>query len=79
MFVFAAAVGAVGVPVSAGDAKGAAPDTSLTGIVELAVIADVPFPFTYPVNVVAPVPPFAKATVPVTFEAVPVIFPPGIT
>ena len=62
-------VGKVGVPVNVGEASGAAPVTSATGIVELAVIADVPFPFTYPVKVVAPDPPFATAKVPETFVA----------
>ena len=39
-------VGKVGVPVKVGEASGAAPVTSATGIVEFAVMADVPFPFT---------------------------------
>ena len=62
-------VGKVGVPVNVGEARGAAPVTSATGIVELAVIADVPFPFTYPVKVVDPDPPLATAKVPETFVA----------
>ena len=62
-------VGKVGVPVKVGEARGAAPVTSATGIVGFAVMADVPFPFTYPVSVVAPVPPFATAKVPETFVA----------
>jgi len=62
-------VGKVGVPVKVGEASGAAPVTSATGIAAFAVIADVPFPFTYPVKVVEPDPPFATANVPVTFVA----------
>ena len=38
------------------------PDKSVVGIVEEAVIALVPLPFTYPVSVEAPVPPLATAT-----------------
>ena len=62
-------VGKVGVPVKVGEASGAAPVTSATGIAGFAVMADVPFPFTYPVKVVEPVPPFATAKVPETFVA----------
>ena len=40
----AVAVGANGVPVKLGDAKGAAPVTSATGILALAVMAEVPDP-----------------------------------
>ena len=36
----------VTVHVNVGDAKGAAPDTSATGMAALAVIVEVPFPFT---------------------------------
>jgi hypothetical protein len=39
-----------------------------------AVNADVPFPLITPVSVVAPDPPLPTATVPVTLEAVPVVF-----
>ena len=67
--VFVAAVGALGVPVNVGETSGAAPVTSATGILAFAVMADVPFPFTYPVKVVAPDPPFATAKVPETFVA----------
>ena len=63
-------VGNEGVPVNAGEANGAAPVTSAIGIVALAVIVLVPEPFIYPVNVVAPVPPFATATTPETLVAV---------
>ena len=45
------------------------PDRSVVGIVLDAVIALVPLPLTYPVKVVAPVPPFATATVPTIFAA----------
>ena len=45
------------------------------GIVAEAVIAVVPVPLTYPVKVVAPVPPLATTTVPVTLEAVPLTEP----
>ena len=62
-------VGKDGVPVKVGEARGAAPVTSATGIDAFAVMADVPFPFTYPVKVVAPDPPLATAKVPETFVA----------
>ena len=64
VFVPAVAVGACGTPVNKGDAKGAAPVTSATGILALAVIAVVPVPLMYPVSVLAPVPPLATAIVP---------------
>jgi hypothetical protein len=67
-------IAVVTVPVNVGEAKGAAPVTSATGIDAEAVMALVPLPLTYPVSVVAPVPPLATATVPVTFDAVPVVF-----
>ena len=41
------------------------PVTSVLGTVELAVNAEVPLPFTYPVRVVAPVPPLLTPHVPV--------------
>lgn len=52
-----------------------APDNSEPGTVALAVITPTPVPFTYPVSVVAPVPPFAAPNVPVkvTAPAVPVL------
>jgi hypothetical protein len=52
-----------------------APDSSEPGTVALAVITPTPVPFTYPVSVVAPVPPFAAPSVPVkvTAPAVPVL------
>ena len=62
-------MGAAGVPVKVGDDNGAAPVTSATGILALAVKAVVPDPFTYPVNVVAPVPPLATGNIPVIFVA----------
>ena len=40
------------------------PDRSVVGMVDDAVIAPVPFPITYPVKVVAPVPPLATPRVP---------------
>ena len=52
-----------------------APVTSDTGIELTVVIAFVPFPFTYPVNSVAPVPPLPTAIVPVTLAALPVMLP----
>lgn len=39
------------------------PDTSEPGTVDDAVNADVPLPLTYPVKVVAPVPPYGTVTV----------------
>ena len=45
-------------------ATGNVPDKTVTGIVAVAVMADVPVPFTYPVNVAAPVPPLATGTMP---------------
>ena len=63
----------VGVPVKFGEANGAAPTTSATGMVAAAVMVAVPFPLTYPVRVVAPVPPLATATIPVTLAALPVV------
>jgi hypothetical protein len=41
------------------------PEIAENGIVVLAVIADVPLPYTYPVSVVAPVPPDPTGSVPV--------------
>ena len=52
-----------------------APVTSATGIELTVVIADVPLPFTYPVKLVAPVPPLPTAIVPFTFSALPPISP----
>lgn len=69
------AVGNEGVPVNAGEFKGAAPVTSASGMLALADMADVPVPLIYPVNVLAPVPPFKTATIPLTFAAFPAIFP----
>jgi hypothetical protein len=54
------------VPVKVGEASGAAPVTSATGIDDEAVRPLVPLPLTYPVSVVAPVPPFATGNVLVT-------------
>ena len=45
------------------------PDRSVVGIVPEAVNALVPLPLTYPVRVVAPVPPFDTPKVPVMIEA----------
>jgi len=39
------------------------------------VNAEVPLPFKIPVKVVAPVPPLATATVPVTLAALPLMLP----
>ena len=52
-----------------------APVTSDTGIELTVVMADVPFPFTYPVKLVAPVPPLPTAIKPVTLAALPAISP----
>ena len=46
-------------------AEATAPLMSAPGIVVAAVSAVVPLPFTYPVRVDAPVPPFATTSVPV--------------
>lgn len=40
------------------------PDKSVVGIVELAVNAEMPLPLTYPVKVIAPVPPLGTPNVP---------------
>ena len=76
LFVPGAAVGAVGVPVKAGEANGAAPVTSATGMLETdeRVVSD-PLVIYLFANEVTPVPPLAISTVPVTFAAFPVIFP----
>ena len=59
-----------------------APVTSATGILLTVDKAEVPFPMTYPFRLVAPVPPLATSTTPVTFpafpEILPVTFPPEI-
>ena len=57
-------VTAVGVPVKFGETSGAAPTTSATGMVALAVIVLVPSPLTYPVKVEAPVPPLITGKMP---------------
>lgn len=45
------------------------PDKAVVGIVVLAVITPVPFPYTYPVKVFAPVPPLAAFNVPPSVTA----------
>ena len=76
LFVPGAAVGAVGVPVKAGEANGAAPVTSATGMLETEerVVSD-PFVIYVFAKEVTPVPPFTIATVPVIFVAFPVMSP----
>ena len=51
------------------------PVTADAGIDAEEVKAEVPFPIKYPVNEVAPLPPLATPTVPVTLDAVPETLP----
>lgn len=53
------------------------PVMSVLGIVGLAVMALVPLPYTYPVRVIAPVPPFATFNVPPSVIA-PEVAPTGV-
>ena len=52
-----------------------APVTSATGILLTVDKADMPFPFTYPLKELFPVPPLTTSTIPVTFAAFPEMLP----